>query len=44
MDLFKVLAKSTIAGIVGGLTQVEIEELDTILSNNNFPSLAEIMS
>ena len=44
MDLFKFLAAQTLAGIPGGLTQTELGELDTILSDNNFPSSAEIMS
>jgi hypothetical protein len=43
MDLFKFLAAQTLAGIPGGLTQTELGELDAILANNNFPSLAEII-
>ena len=39
MDLFMALAKATIEGIPGGLSQEEIEELGGILADNNFPSV-----
>jgi hypothetical protein len=40
MALFKTLAKATIEGIPGGLSQEEIEELGGILADNNFPFVA----
>jgi hypothetical protein len=43
MDLFKFLAKETVAAIPDGLTQQQCEELNAILLANNFPSLTEIM-
>ena len=39
MDLFQTLAKATLDGIPGGLSQEEIEELGGILADNNFPSV-----
>jgi hypothetical protein len=42
MALFKTLAKATIEGIPGGLSQEEIEELGGILADNNFPCGIEL--
>jgi hypothetical protein len=42
MDLFMALAKATIEGIPGGLSQEEIEELGGILADNNFPCGIEL--
>ena len=42
MDLFMVLAKATLEGIPGGLSQEEIEELGGILADNNFPCGIEL--
>ena len=39
LDLFMALAKATLEGIPGGLSQEEIEELGRILVDNNFPSV-----
>ena len=39
LDLFMALAKATLDGIPGGLSQEEIEELDRVLTENNFPSV-----
>ena len=39
LDLFMALAKATLEGIPGGLSQEEIEELGGILADNNFPSV-----
>ena len=39
LDLFMALAKATLEGIPGGLSQEEIEELDRVLTENNFPSV-----
>lgn len=44
MDLFKALAKKVILAIPGGLSDSEIEELNKILIDCNFPSVEEIMS
>jgi hypothetical protein len=43
MDLFKQLAKAVIIAIPTGMTQQEMETLDNILTNHNFPSVAEIV-
>lgn len=37
MELFQNLAKATLEAIPGGLSQEEIEELESILEANNFP-------
>lgn len=37
MELFQSLAKATLEAIPGGLSQEEIEELESILEANNFP-------
>jgi hypothetical protein len=42
MDLFMALAKATLEGIPGGLSQEEIEELGGILADNNFPCGIEL--
>ncbi len=39
MELFFSLAKATLDGIPGGLSEEEMEELNLILSENNFPVL-----
>lgn len=39
MELFQSLAKATLEGIPGGLSEEEMEELNLILSENNFPVL-----
>ena len=39
LDLFMALAKATLEDIPGGLSQEEIEELDRVLTENNFPSV-----
>lgn len=44
MGLFKSLAKKVILAIPGGLSDSEIEELNKILIDCNFPSVEEIMS
>lgn len=44
MDLFKSLARKVILAIPGGLSDSEIEELNKILIDCNFPSVEEIMS
>ena len=40
MELFQTLAKATLDGIPGGLSEGEIEELGKILADNNFPAVA----
>lgn len=39
MELFFSLAKATLDGIPGGLSEEEMEKLNLILSENNFPIL-----
>lgn len=43
LELFKSLAKATLEGIPGGLSTQENDELNRILSENNFPVLSEIL-